>query len=337
MIASGLATYIFVASIATAVVWKGSDILEAVSGKLAAYYELPSIVQGAVVAAVGSSFPELSSTVLSTLLHGQFDLGVAAITGSAIFNILVIPALSTIAGSGSLESSRDLVYKEAQFYMVSVAVLLLTFSFAVIYYPVEGQTLVGVLNRPLAIIPVVLYLLYIFIQYQDTMEFDAPDVSGINPMRNWLLLVVSLGLIAVGVEGLVWSAIGLGELFNTPSVLWGLTVVAAGTSLPDAFISIKAAKKGNADTSVANVLGSNIFDLLIAVPIGVLIVGETTVNYGRTAPMFGFLTLATVMLFTMMRTDLEITQYEAYSMLGGYLVFILLIASETLGYTALIF
>lgn len=337
MIQNSILTYGLVAVIATAIVWKGSDILEQASEKLAAYYELPGIVQGAVIAAVGSSFPELSSTVLATLLHGQFDLGVAAITGSAIFNILVIPAVSALAGSGNLESSRDLVYKEAQFYMVSVAVLLLTFSFAVIYYPVQGETLVGLLNRPLALIPIGLYVLYLFIQYQDTIEFDAPDVTGISAVKNWVLLLLSLVFIAVGVEGLVWSAIGLGEAFNTPSVLWGLTVMAAGTSLPDAFISIKAAKKGNADTSVANVLGSNVFDLLIAVPVGVMIAGSTTVNYGRTAPMFGFLTLATIMLFTMMRTNLEIERWEAYSMLGAYAMFILLIVFETIGVTSFIF
>ena len=333
----GVLLYIVVASIATLVVWKGSDVLEGSSEQLAAYYELPGIVQGAIIAAVGSSFPELSSTVLSTLLHGQFDLGVAAITGSAIFNILVIPGVSALAGSGNLKSSRDLVYKEAQFYMVSVAVLLLTFSFAVIYYPVPGKQLIGTLSRPLAIIPILLYILYLFIQYQDTVEFDAPEVTDINLLKQWGLLLLSLAIIAVGVEGLVWSAIGLGELFNTPSVLWGLTVIAAGTSLPDAFISVKAAKKGNADTSVANVLGSNVFDLLVAVPIGVLIAGSTAVNYGRVAPMFGILTLATVMLFAMMRTDLEIERWEAYSMLGMYGMFLMFIVSETVGFTSLIF
>lgn len=63
----------------------------------AACYQLPPVVQGGVVAAVGSSFPELSSAVLATLLHDDFGLGVAAMAGSAIFNITVIPAASASA------------------------------------------------------------------------------------------------------------------------------------------------------------------------------------------------------------------------------------------------
>ncbi|MDZ7748543.1 MAG: hypothetical protein U5K43_06620 [Halofilum sp. (in: g-proteobacteria)] len=125
-----------VAVIATAIIWKGSGLLESSSARLSAYYELPDIVQGAVVVAVGSSFPELSTTVISTLVHGEFELGVAAIVGSALFNILVIPALSGLSSREQLRSNRDLVYKEAQFYMIAVAVLTLTFSFAAIYNPV---------------------------------------------------------------------------------------------------------------------------------------------------------------------------------------------------------
>ncbi len=328
--------YMALAAVATIVIWKGSDVLEETSGELAAYYELPAIVQGAIIAAVGSSFPELSTTVLSTLLHGEFDLGVAAITGSAIFNILVIPGLSALSSDGRLQSNRDLVYKEAQFYMVSVAGLLLTLSFAVIYNPIPGDRLIGHLTRPIALIPVALYLLYIFIQYQDTMDYDAPEVEKDSIREDWVLLVASLIVIAVGVEGLVRAALGLEAVLGVPSFLWGLTVVAAGTSLPDAFISVKAARRGNASTSVANVLGSNIFDLLVAVPIGVLIAGATAVNYGRAAPMMGILTLATVALFTFMRTGLEITDREAYALLGIYALFILLMVFETVGVTSLI-
>ncbi|WP_049936136.1 hypothetical protein [Haloplanus natans] len=98
-----------------------------------------TLATGVWYAAVGSSMPELSSTVLATLLHGQFDLGVGAIVGSAVFNILVIPAAATLSRRRELEASRTLVYKEAQFYMLAVSVLFLTFAFAVIYDPAAGN------------------------------------------------------------------------------------------------------------------------------------------------------------------------------------------------------
>ncbi len=332
--------YILLAVGGTALVWKGSDFLERSSEKLAAHYELPEIVQGAIIAAIGSSFPELSSTIISTMVHNEFDLGVGVIAGSAIFNILVIPGLSGLFSKHTLRSNRDLVYKEAQFYMVAVAALLLTFSFAVIYNPVsiEGSdSLFGTVDRKLALIPVALYFLYIFIQYQDTMDYTPPEpAEKINIWKQWGILILGLAIIVAGVEGLVTAAIGFGEIFNTPSFLWGITVIAAGTSISDSFVSIKAARKGKAITSMANVLGSNTFDLLICIPAGILIAGTATINFTQTAPLMGFLVLVTIILFVMIRTNLRISKVESVLLILLYILFIVWMILETIGVTHLV-
>lgn len=169
-------------------------------------------MQGAVVVAIGSSFPELSNTVISTLVHGEFELGVAAIVGSALFNIMVIPALSGLASRVPLQANRDLVYKEAKFYMIAVAALTLTFAFAVIYYPVndasKGGAIQGEMTRWLALTPIALYGLYLFVQYQDTMDHESDDdIRNIRPGREWFRLLLSLLIIVAGVEGLVQAAL----------------------------------------------------------------------------------------------------------------------------------
>ena len=323
-----------VAVVATAIVWQGSKMLETASERLSVYYELPDIVQGAVVVAVGSSFPELSTTVLSTLIHGEFELGVSAIVGSALFNILVIPAIAGLVAEDALESNRDLVYKEAQFYMISVAVLMLTFSFAAIYNPVspELEAIKGEITRPLAVIPVALYVLYVFVQYQDTMDYEPEvDEHSVQVGREWLRLIGSLVIIVIGVEGLVRAAVNFGEFFNTEPFLWGITVVAAGTSIPDAIVSINAARAGNAITSVANVLGSNIFDLLVCIPAGVLVAGTATINYSVASPMMGALTFATIVLFLMLRTHMLVSRLEAWGLLVVYVVFVAWMGVETFG------
>lgn len=323
----------------TAVVWWGGDMLESASDRLAAYYQLPDIFRGAILAAIGSSFPELTSSVVSTLIHGKFDLGVSAIVGSAIFNILVIPAISGLL-SGRLAANQTLVYKDAQFYITSVAVLLLTFSFAVIYNPVKGEELTGEMTRLIALVPFLLYGLYIFLQFQDVRderkEKVSPPPQDISPRRDWLMLILSLVLIVGGVEGLVRAAIGFGEYFNTPSFLWGLTVIAAGTSLPDAYVSIKVARRGEGVVSLANVLGSNIFDLLVAVPVGILIAGTAPIDFKVAAPMMGFLTLATILLFTMMRTGLSLRKSECWSLLVLYAIFIVWMILESLEITSVV-
>lgn len=322
----------------TAVVWKGSGLLESSAARLSTYYSLPDIVQGAIVVAVGSSFPELSTTVISTWVHGEFELGVAAIVGSALFNILVIPGLAGLSSREQLRSNRDLVYKEAQFYMIAVAVLTLTFAFAAIYNRVTDDVVIrGEMTRGLALMPVTLYALYVFVQYQDTLDHDeVADRTGIRPAREWGTLVLSLIVIAAGVEGLIRSAIRFGEIFDTPSFLWGITVVAAGTSVPDAFVSVRAARHGRGITSIANVLGSNTFDLLVCIPAGVLIAGTTDINFSIAAPMMGVLTLATVVLFLMMRTRMILSTWESVALLGLYVAFVLWIGAESFGVVDLV-
>ena len=316
----------------TLLVWIGSGMLESASDRLSTYYGLPSIVQGAIVVAIGSSFPELSTVVLSALVHGQFDLGVAAIVGSALFNILVIPALSGLVGKEQLSTNRDLVYKEGQFYMIAIAVLLLTFSFAAIYNPVSQSEGVirGEMGRWLALLPLALYAVYVFMQYQDTMDYEShADISSIRPGREWLGLGLSLIIILLGVEGLVRAAINFGDLLGTPSFLWGITVVAAGTSIPDAFVSVRAARHGHGITSTANVLGSNIFDLLCCIPLGVLIAGTATINFSVATPMMAVLILATFVLFLLMRTQMLLSRSESWILLALYGMFLLWISLES--------
>ncbi|GAA0229823.1 sodium:calcium antiporter [Haladaptatus pallidirubidus] len=331
-----LAWLVVLAVGSTAVVWKGSNMLERASKRLSAYYDLPPIVQGAIVVAVGSSFPELSSVVVSTWFHGEFDLGVSAVVGSAIFNLLVIPALSGIFSDG-VEADRSVVYKEAQFYMIAVSVLIITFALAVIYYPVPDVRLGGTVTWQLALIPIAFYCVYIFTQYQDTQDHDADEApEDINPLREWGLLLASLLVIAVAVEGLVEAAIGFGDLFDTPSFIWGLTVIAAGTSLPDTLVSVRAAREDEGVTSLANVFGSNVFDLLVAVPTGVLIAGSANIDFAVTVPMMGFLTLATIVVFGFLRTELTLTKGESWGLLGVYGLFLVWMLLETAGVTNLV-
>lgn len=324
---------VIVIAITTGVIWIGSGWLEDSAETLSQYYGLPEVVQGSIVVAIGSSFPELASVVV-TALSGSFGMGVGAIVGSAIANILVIPGLSGLASDEELDANRTLVYKEAQFYMIAVAALLITFSLAVIYFPVSGREgeLVGTVSRSLAIIPLALYALYIFIQWQDVSDHDAGDTSIDGSItRQWGLLIAGLGSILVAVESLVRAVEGLNATFGIPEFIAGILIISVVTSLPDTLVSVRAARSGKGVASIGNVLGSNTFDLLVAIPIGVLIVGDVAVSFSLAAPMMGVLTLATVLLFTVLRTGLQLTTVESYVLLGAYGVFAVWVVAETIG------
>lgn len=329
---------IVVTAIATAVIWVSSGWLESSSGHIAEYLALPEVVKGAVITAVASSFPELSSVVIATLWHGEFALGLASIVGSAIFNILVIPAAAVLSSS-TMKANWSVVYKEALFYLIAISVLLLTLCFAVIYFPVPGEALKGSMTRGLALIPMAVYGVYLFIQYQDAKDHRAATEQtkkrgGI--WKHWLIVLGSMLLIAVAVEALIWSSMQLGELFGTPAFLWGLTIIAAGTSLPDMFISIKAARKGESSSSLANVFGSNTFDLLICVPIGVLIAGVTVIDLAQGAPMMACLTAVTIVMFVLLRLGLDLTKRDAIILLVLYVMFVAWVILETAGYSSVL-
>ena len=310
------------AAISSAVIWWGSVHFERAASRLSKHYGLPLAVHGAVVVAVGSSFPEISSVVISTLVHGEFSLGVGAIVGSAIFNLLVIPAASALA-SEELSSTRDIVHKDGQFYVISILVLFLVFALGATYVP-GGTNEAAILTPTLAVIPILTYGVYVFLHQQDTSDYVGADDVDVRQVREWGVLVASLLVIAVGVEGIVRAALSLGETFGTPSFLWGLTVIAAGTSLPDTFVSVQAARNDDSVTSLTNVL--------VAIPVGVLLAGQpVTINFLTAIPTMGFLAFATLVFIVFTRTDLELTDREAVGFIVLYVLFLVWIALESIG------
>jgi cation:H+ antiporter len=97
------------------------------------------------------------------------------------------------------------------------------------------------------------------------------------------------------------------------------------------FVSVRAAHGGRGTVSLANVLGSNIFDLLVAVPLGILIAGASTINFSAAVPMMGILAVATIALFVILRTNESLERIEAGGLLVLYGAFLVLVALETVG------
>ncbi len=327
------------------VLWIACSRLEGSTQRLAEHYGIPDAVKGSLLLAVSSSMPEFATAMLAFPVHGDFELGLSAIIGSAIYNILVIPAFSVYAVGRPLKANRDLIYREAQFYLVSVAVLMLVLSLSVIYsgspsVVTDGgrRIFTGVFTPFLAMFPLLLYGLYLFIQFEEVkrQRADTPRKDGIQPWKEWAILVGSILLILVGVEALLRVAITLGERLQTPTFLWGMTIVAAATSVPDTFVSVRASVMGRTESSVTNVLGSNVFDLLVAVPLSVIMTGAILVNFTQVVPMMTFLVIATVFMLVFMLRDLELTMGEAHVMVALYAGFGLWMTLEAFGVTTVL-
>ncbi|WP_276260482.1 sodium:calcium antiporter [Haloglomus litoreum] len=325
-----------------AAVWAGATVLERSTEQLADHFGLPSDVRGAVVTALGSSFPEFTATVVAIALHDRVELAIGIVVGSAVFKVLVVPAVSALLSPGSgLRTDRELVYQETGFYVLAVASVLLVLALSVIYNPVEtaagGAGQAGELTRTLVLAPLGLYVFFLFLQYADAAEHGAGRTSGDRSALEYLTgLVVALVFVGVGVEGLVRAAIEFSEAFGTSEFLWGLTVVGAGASVPEVFVGVLAARNDEPGVSISTVLGSSTFDLLVAIPVAVLAVGAVTVNFGTVVPLFAFLVVAALLLLTVVRTDLKVSTAEAVGLLLVYGGFLGWMAAESVGRLALL-
>ena len=328
-----------------ALLWIACSRLEESTHRLAQHYGIPDAVKGSVILAIASSVPELVVALLAFPVHGDFELGISAIIGSAIYNILVIPAFSVYARGRPLKAKRNLVYREAQFYLVSVAVLMLVLSLSVIYggapstiAPSGREMFTGSFTRTLAIFPLLLYGLYLFIQFEEVKRQrpNHPRQAGIQAWREWAIVLGCILLILVGVEALLRVAIALGDMLQTPTFLWGMTIVAAATSVPDTFVSVRASVMGRSQSSVSNVLGSNVFDLLVAVPLAVMVTGTIAVNFTQIVPMMTFLVVATIVMLVFMLRDLELSVQESHLMMMLYVGFGVWMTLEAFGVTSIL-
>lgn len=325
--------------VGTALVWAGSEWLESSSVGISDYYNIPPIVRGSVITAFGSSFPEFSSIMIATLIHGELELGISIVIGSAIFNVLVIPGLAGIKSDGGLNVDREMVSREVGLYAL---VVLMTIVFFYLSNYISNNSLDissnTVLSSELAVVLVLSYGLYILYQWKTTQdkESEAEVSESFSIYKSWGKILVSLVLIGVGVEALVRAVIDLGTVLDTPSFFWGLIIVAGSSSLPDAFVSIKQADDDNDSASVANVMGSNIFDLLVVLGTGVLLSSGVSVNLLAITPILAFLLISTLVVMAFIRTGDTVSDKESYALLIIYSLFIVWTLLEAFGYIGLV-
>jgi cation:H+ antiporter len=325
---------IFLLVVGTTLVWIGSVWLDSSSIRISNYYNVPDVVRGSIITAFGSSFPELSSVVVATVIHGELELGIGIVIGSAIFNVLVIPGLSGIR-SGGMSIDGDIVSKEIGIYAM-VVLSLGGFFVASNYITNNGLELSKetILNPYLATVLLLLYCIYVFYQWKLSKNISkSGKESNIEDIRtDWIKISVSLVLIGLGVEALVRSVIEIGNLLNTPSFFWGLIIVAGSSSLPDAFVSVKQAGDKNYSTSITNVIGSNIFDLLVVLSVGVVLSTGVSININSIIPLLIFLFATNIMMYLFSRRG-KISRVNSYTMILGYIVFVIWIILEAFGYS----
>jgi cation:H+ antiporter len=252
----------------------GAELFVRGASRLASLVGISPLIIGLTVVAFGTSAPEVAVSVQAGL-EGQGGIAIGNIIGSNISNLLLILGISAMVAP--LVVSQRLIKLEVPLLLaVSVLVLLLAADRRI--SRVEGLIL---------IVGVILYTAFLIWEYRRENQPKsagagdalAPTPSGQTPVREgrkvWLqqILLLAIGLVGLifGARWLVYGASGMARALGVSELVIGLTVVAVGTSLPELATSISAAMRGERDMAIGNILGSNLFNLLLVMGSGAIV------------------------------------------------------------------
>jgi len=255
-----MTTFLFFLGLAFLVL--GSDWLVRGASEIAKKFRVPEIVIGLTIVSMGTSLPELLVSLFAAL-KGSSDIAIGNVVGSNIVNILFILGLSALIGR--LTVQRNTTYIEIP---IALGTALLLTLMGVLSADSVTQTIrMGRIQGVILLILFGLFLLYmLWVTRQSRNKEVITESSQESPSRPILfltgMLVAGIALLAWGADLCVKNAILIARAWGASETLIGLTLVAAGTSLPELFTSVVATLRKESDLAIGNVVGSNIFNIL---------------------------------------------------------------------------
>lgn len=242
----------------------GADILVKGASALAKKLKMSDLAIGLTIVAFGTSAPELVVSSVASL-NDQSDLILGNVMGSNLFNLMMI--LGIVALIKPISVQKSMVWIEIP---ISIAIVVLVYGLCNFSINETGS----VVSRLDAIILLLLFAAFMFYIYKGLSKDSTAEVTPASGYSNLKIVVfIALGLVGLVYGGhlVVTSATDIALEIGLSEKVIGLTIVAAGTSLPELVTSVVAAIKKNADIAIGNVVGSNIFNMLLIVPISALI------------------------------------------------------------------
>jgi len=297
----------------------GAEILIKGASKLAATLGVSPLIIGLTVVAFGTSAPELAVS-LNASLHGQADIALGNVVGSNICNILLILGTSSLIAP--LVVAQQLVRLDVPI-MIGVSAL-------VMFFGLDGR-----IDQSDGVVLFVGGLAYtLFLLYQSRQEknqdvqdeyaqFGAQSLSAKETGVSVAMFAGGAVLLVAGSQLLVKSAVTIAQALGASPLIIGLTVIAFGTSLPELATSVMASFRGERDLAVGNVIGSNIFNILVVLGL-TSAVSTTGISVGASALSFDIpvMLAAAVMCLPIFFTDNEVSRREGILLLAYYLLYI---------------
>ena len=287
---------------------KGADFFVEASSSIAKTLRVPSIIIGLTIVAFGTSMPELAVSTTASLA-GNNEIAVGNVIGSNIFNLLVV--------LGACGAIRPFAVQLRWDYAASVGVA------AALFFMIVGDHFV---SRTEAIILLVLFAVFVAMTVRDALTNrieEEEEYKSITPLRCAIYIVGGLTAIVCGGDLVVECAKEIALALGMSQTLVGLTVVALGTSLPELVTSVVASRKGENGLALGNVIGSNIFNILMVLGASAA-VKPVPVN-GLAVVDAACLIVFSLITWLLCRSKLLISRMEGLIMLGMYTVYLIYI------------
>ena len=237
---------------------KGSDWFVDGAAGIAAKFRIPQIIIGLTIVAMGTSAPEAAVSITAATA-GSADITVGNVVGSNIMNVLVILGLACAivpiaVGKSTLKIDIP--------FMIAISAIFLLLGWDDTITRIDGLVLVALFAG---------YIGYMIWEAIHSNE-EGDEIKNMPVWKLLLSTVIGMALIIFGADVAVDAATKLAQIFGMSERFIGLTVVALGTSLPELFTSVTAARKGNADIAIGNIVGSNIFNILFVVGLSSMVI-----------------------------------------------------------------
>jgi len=291
----------------------GANWLVNGASSLAKKHKVSDLAIGLTIVALGTSAPELVVNIIGSM-NGYSDIVLGNIVGSNNFNLFFILGISGLILPITVQSST--AWKEIPISLL-VAIILLFF---INDFKFSEPSYLSRLDSLFMLIMFVMFLYYVFRQMKNDSNIQADFVQK-STLKIWGLILIGLSGLILGGQLVVLNSVKIANSLGVSEKIIGLTIVAAGTSLPELVTSIVAATKRNSDIAIGNVIGSNIFNILLILSISGLIM---PIEYNPKFNLDFYIFIGgTIFLLTSMLTGQrkKLDRWEAGLLLGFYLLY----------------
>lgn len=280
---------------------KGADYLVNGASSLAKRFNVSDIAIGLTVVAMGTSAPELVVNIISGGVQdggsGANEVVFGNIIGSNIFNIFLILGIASIIYPLTVE--RNALWKEVPYSLLATFIFFILVN-DVMFFGADESSLSST-DGIILLIMFVLFLVYIFMNLKRNPEAEVEDIEIYGSVKTTIMLVLGIIGLVFGGQLIVDNAISIAKIFGVSDKLIGLTIIAAGTSLPELATSAVAAFHKKSDLAVGNIVGSNIFNLLLVLGTTSIIHAPLVFNPVLNTDLY-IVMIGTLMLFIFMFT-----------------------------------